>query len=186
MDLLGPRGRRPEPQSADRYLPASLAGPAAASPDKRSQRLNNSLLREMWRAASSLELIPLQTKTQLGDALLAQWQARRDASRPACGAFRVSARASFSMAPTTRCCRAIGGHALGGSAVESSGIRRRLVAIARRTGDVDARSAAATIENYSPPHPRGAGSCARRRRRTRTSAKMFGEELPSGLVAALS
>ena len=35
-------------------------------------RINNSLLREMWRTAASLELLPLQTKTQLGDALIAQ------------------------------------------------------------------------------------------------------------------
>ena len=34
-------------------------------------RLNNSLLREMWRTGASLELLPLQTKAQLGDALLA-------------------------------------------------------------------------------------------------------------------
>jgi molecular chaperone DnaK (HSP70) len=35
-------------------------------------RINNSLLREMWRTGASLELLPLQTKTQLGDALIAQ------------------------------------------------------------------------------------------------------------------
>ncbi len=39
-------------------------------PGKRP-RLNNSLLREMWRTGASLELLPLQTKTQLGDTLLA-------------------------------------------------------------------------------------------------------------------
>ena len=36
---------------------------------RKRPRVNNSLLREMWRAAASLELLPLQTKTQLGDAL---------------------------------------------------------------------------------------------------------------------
>jgi molecular chaperone DnaK (HSP70) len=36
------------------------------------QRTNPSLLREMWRAAASLELLPAQTKTQLGDALLSK------------------------------------------------------------------------------------------------------------------
>ncbi len=35
-------------------------------------RINASLEREMWRAAASLELLPSQTKTQLGDALLAR------------------------------------------------------------------------------------------------------------------
>ena len=35
-------------------------------------RVNSSLLREMWRAAASLELLPIQTKTQLGDELIAR------------------------------------------------------------------------------------------------------------------
>ena len=39
---------------------------------QKPQRVNPSLLREMWRAAASLELLPLQTKTQLGDALIAR------------------------------------------------------------------------------------------------------------------
>ena len=33
------------------------------------QRVNSSLMREMWRAAASLELLPMQTKIELGDAL---------------------------------------------------------------------------------------------------------------------
>src|SRR5579864_9091403 len=35
-------------------------------------RVNPSLLREMWRAAASLEFLPIQTKTQLGDELVAR------------------------------------------------------------------------------------------------------------------
>jgi hypothetical protein len=35
----------------------------------KKQRLNNSLLREMWRTAASLELLPIHTKTELGDAI---------------------------------------------------------------------------------------------------------------------
>jgi hypothetical protein len=35
----------------------------------KKQRLNNSLVREMWRTAASLELLPIHTKTELGDAL---------------------------------------------------------------------------------------------------------------------
>ncbi len=37
---------------------------------KNKQRLNQSLYREMFRTASSLELLPTQTKTQLGDSLM--------------------------------------------------------------------------------------------------------------------
>ncbi len=39
---------------------------------KKPVRVNPSLLREMWRAAASLELLPIQTKTQLGDELVAR------------------------------------------------------------------------------------------------------------------
>ena len=37
---------------------------------KKPQRVNPSLFREMWRCAASLELLPLGTKTELGDALV--------------------------------------------------------------------------------------------------------------------
>ncbi len=36
----------------------------------KKQRLNSSLLREMWRTAASLELLPIGTKVELGDALV--------------------------------------------------------------------------------------------------------------------
>src|SRR5262249_33028100 len=36
----------------------------------KKQRVNSSLLREMWRTAASLELLPIGTKTELGDALV--------------------------------------------------------------------------------------------------------------------
>src|SRR6266705_112514 len=38
----------------------------------RPPRVNPSLLREMWRCAASLELLPIQTKTQLGDEMAAR------------------------------------------------------------------------------------------------------------------
>src|SRR5689334_5536117 len=38
--------------------------------NKKPQRINPALLREMWRAASSLELLPIGTKTELGEALV--------------------------------------------------------------------------------------------------------------------
>jgi molecular chaperone DnaK (HSP70) len=37
---------------------------------KKPQRINPSLLREMWRTACSLELLPLGTKSELGEALV--------------------------------------------------------------------------------------------------------------------
>ncbi|HEX3682503.1 MAG TPA: Hsp70 family protein [Bryobacteraceae bacterium] len=44
--------------------------PVLLPKQKRKQRLNQALYREMWRTAASLELLPQQTKVQLGEILL--------------------------------------------------------------------------------------------------------------------
>ncbi|MBV8896171.1 MAG: hypothetical protein JO051_06655, partial [Acidobacteriaceae bacterium] len=44
--------------------------PVLLPKQQRKQRMNQSLYREMWRTAASLELLPQQTKVQLGEALL--------------------------------------------------------------------------------------------------------------------
>jgi len=44
--------------------------PTLLPKQKRKQRINQALYREMWRTAASLELLPQQTKVQLGDTLL--------------------------------------------------------------------------------------------------------------------
>jgi actin-like ATPase involved in cell morphogenesis len=56
-------------QQADLFQRLS---PALMPRSGKRVRLNAALEREMWRAASSLELLPSQTKIQLGDALLAR------------------------------------------------------------------------------------------------------------------
>ena len=55
-------------QQADVYQ--RLSGSLLPRGNKKPQRINASLLREMWRTASSLELLPLGTKSELGDALV--------------------------------------------------------------------------------------------------------------------
>ena len=44
--------------------------PVLMPKQKRKQRLNQALYREMWRTSASLELLPQQTKTQLGELLI--------------------------------------------------------------------------------------------------------------------
>ena len=44
--------------------------PVLLPKQKRSPRMNQSLYREMWRTAASLELLPAQTRIHLGDALV--------------------------------------------------------------------------------------------------------------------
>ena len=55
-------------QQADIY---QRIAPVLFPKQKRRQRVNPSLWREMWRTAASLELLPSPTKTQLGETLIA-------------------------------------------------------------------------------------------------------------------
>ena len=65
--VAGGLNRNQQGDIAQRLLPVLLP-----KPGKKQQRVNNSLLREMWRTASSMELIPAGNRTQLGDFLIKQ------------------------------------------------------------------------------------------------------------------
>ena len=145
-------------------------------------RLNNSLLREMWRAASRLELLPLQTKTQLGDALLAQVKKGEMVDNALWCLSRIGARKLFYgpinqvLAPpvATRWVEAL---------LKISNSQDALVSIARRTGDSTRDLLPATIELVRRKIPE-ALIPALEGEVEEDLGKVFGEELPSGLVAA--
>jgi hypothetical protein len=63
--LAGGLNRNQQMDIMQRLLPFLLP-----KPGKKPQRVNNSLLREMWRSASSMEQVPATNRMQLGDALL--------------------------------------------------------------------------------------------------------------------
>ena len=65
--LAGGLNRNQQIDIVQRLLPFLLP-----KTGKKPVRLNNSLLREMWRTASSMEFVPAGNRTQLGDALLKQ------------------------------------------------------------------------------------------------------------------
>ncbi len=71
VDFLGPRGGRTE-SAISRPIFSSASRRRCCRAARKRPRVNPSLLREMWRAAASLELLPIQTKTQLGDELVAR------------------------------------------------------------------------------------------------------------------
>jgi molecular chaperone DnaK (HSP70) len=145
-------------------------------------RLNNSLLREMWRAASSLELLPLQTKTQLGDALLAQVKKGEMVENALWCLSRIGARKLFYgpinqvLAPpiATRWIEGL---------LKISKSQDALVSIARRTGDSTRDVLPATIELVRRKIPESLIP-ALEGEVEEDLGKVFGEELPSGLVAA--
>ena len=145
-------------------------------------RVNNSLLREMWRAASSLELLPIQTKTQLGDALISQVKKGELVDTSFWCLSRIGARKLFygpinqviPVPVATRWVEAL---------LKAASSQDALVAIARRTGDSTRDLAAATIDLVRRKIPDDLVPTLEGEVEE-DLGKVFGEELPSGLVAA--
>jgi hypothetical protein len=177
--LAGGLNKNQQSDIAQRLLPFLM--PKAG---KKLVRLNNSLLREMWRTAASMELIPAATRVQLGDALLKE--AKQTGFNPVvlwC-ISRLGARQLFygpanqvvAPAVTARWIEALAGVAHAEDA---------LVSLARRTGDPvrDVPAAAFAIARGRVTDP---GMIAQLEGETardeRAMGRIFGEDLPSGLV----
>jgi molecular chaperone DnaK (HSP70) len=147
-------------------------------------RINNSLLREMWRAAASLELLPLQTKTQLGDALIVLAKKGEMVETALWCLSRIGARKLFygpinQVLPATTATRWV--EAL----LKIAKTEDAVVAIGRRTGDATRDLAPAALDLVRRKIPE-ALLPALEGEVEEDLGKVFGEELPSGLVAAAS
>jgi molecular chaperone DnaK (HSP70) len=151
-------------------------------------RINTSLQREMWRAAASLELLPLQTKTDLGEELLRQVRAGQYRESELWCLARLGARdllygpinQVLPPAAATRWVEAL-------SAIPAA--REYAVLIARQTGDSTRDLAPATLElvRRSLQDSRDRDRLlamleGEEAREERDFSRIFGEELPSGLV----
>ena len=152
-------------------------------PGKRP-RLNNSLMREMWRTAASLELLPLQTKTQLGDSLIAHVKRGEMVETSLWCLSRLGARKLF-YGPNNQVLPAPVATRWVEALLKAQNSQDALVAIARRTGDSTRDLAPATIDTVrrripEPLVPALEGEVEE------DPGKVFGEELPSGLVTALA
>jgi hypothetical protein len=148
----------------------------------KKQRVNNSLLREMWRAAASLELLPVVTKTQLGDALVAMAKKGELRETAMWCVARLGARRLF-YGPNNQVLPAAAATRWVEALAKIAGSADALVSIARRTGDASRDLAPATVAlvRRSVPEeliPVLEGEVEE------DAAKIFGEELPSGLVMA--
>ena len=145
-------------------------------------RLNNSLLRERWRAASSLELLPLQTKTQLGDALIAQVKRGEMVETSLWCLSRLGARKLF-YGPINQVLPALAATRWVEALLKVPKSDDAVIAIARRTGDATRDLAGATIDLVRRRIPESLVP-ALEGEAEQDLGKVFGEELPSGLVAA--
>jgi molecular chaperone DnaK (HSP70) len=174
-------------QQADVYQ--RLSGFLLPRGNKKPQRINAALLREMWRTAASLELLPLGAKTELGDALIKRIKAGDYKESELWCVSRLGARQLFYgpinlvVPPTTvtRWAEAIMNIAAAGDALAS---------LARRTDDPTRDLPAATrqtIRGKLEAMPNAARSLAvldGEAEDDRALGRIFGEELPSGLVLA--
>ncbi|HEY1219708.1 MAG TPA: Hsp70 family protein [Bryobacteraceae bacterium] len=157
--------------------------------NKKPQRINAALLREMWRAAASLELLPLGAKTELGDALVKRIKAGDYKESELWCVSRLGARQLFygpinlvvPPAAVTRWAEAMMSIAAAGDALASLG---------RRTDDPTRDLPAAirqAIRGKLEVMPHAARLLAvldGEAEDDRALGRIFGEELPSGLVLA--
>ena len=150
--------------------------------NKKPPRVNSSLMREMWRTASSLELLPAQTRTQLGDALVEKVKKADMVETALWCLSRIGARKLFygpinqvlPPATATRWIEAISKTPHSADAVLS---------MARVTGDGTRDLAPAALDTVRRAFP-DLDLEADDSSDLRHMAKMFGEELPAGLVLA--
>ncbi len=156
----------------------------------KKQRVNTALLREMWRAAASLELLPVQSKIEIGDRLAAAVKSRQFSDTEIWCLTRLGARQLFygpanQVVPPAAAARWVEALLPVGKAADA------LVAIARRTGDPIRDLSPVVIEQVrravsdKPDADRLLGVLeGEEALDTGTLDRMFGEELPSGLVFA--
>jgi len=174
-------------QQADVYQ--RLSGFLLPRGNKKLQRVNASLLREMWRTASSLELLPLGTKTELGDALVKRVKAGDYKESELWCLTRLGARKLFygpinlvvPPATVTRWAESLMNLPHAGEALAS---------MARRTEDPMRDLPLATREGVKRKL-QGMAHAERllavlegEEEDDTTLGRIFGEELPSGLVLA--
>lgn len=155
---------------------------------KASKRLNPALLREMWRCASSLELLPVGTKTELGNALLKRVRSKDyTASELWClgrlGARKLLYGPANLVLPSTTVARWVEQLVVLPEALEAVAMMGRV------TGDVARDLAPATVESIRrafASHPKAQALEAMLsgdgQDELAALGKVFGEELPSGLT----
>ncbi len=166
--------------------------PTVLPKQKRKQRMNQALYREMWRTAAGLELLPQQTKVQLGDALLDAIKRGEMADAALWCLSRLGARKLF-RGPINL----VVSPSVASRWVESllrlqqtAAVLEAVVHIAQLTADVARDLPPATLElvrRACETSPRAADLLRQLSGEVddlAASSRIFGEELPAGLVLA--
>ncbi len=158
----------------------------------KKQRLNSSLFREMWRTAASLELLPIGTKVELGEALVRRVKAGDFRDSELWCLSRLGSRELF-YGPMNQVVppAAAGRWAEALLALDSPTLGDALAAIARRTDDPTrdlTQPTFSTVRRKLETLPHAERYLAvlegQEERDEHSLGRIFGEELPSGLVLA--
>lgn len=154
---------------------------------KKAPRVNSSLLREMWRTAASLELLPMNTKTELGEALIKKVRANEYGPTELWCLTRIGARKLFygpinQVLPQVTVSRWVDSLA---KAKGTAPATDALASLAAKTGDAARDLPEGTIALARKAIGDNAAALAVLDGDTdRDASAIFGEELPSGLVVA--
>ena len=169
-------------QQADLYQ--RLAGTLLPRGGKK-QRVNSSLLREMWRTAASLELLPIHTKTELGDALAKNIKAGAFRDSDLWCLSRLGAR-ELLYGPINQVVPPAAATRWAETLLPVSSAAEALATIGRFTGDPTRDLPAPTreaIREKLAVHPKLLALLEGEEARDQGALdRMFGEALPSGLV----
>lgn len=160
-----------------------LSGTVLPRGNKKPPRVNSSLLREMWRAASSLELLPVGTKTELGEALLKRVKMGDYRESELWCLSRLGARQLFYGPINLVVPPAVAGRWVDGL-LRVPKAAETLVAMAARTGDSSRDVPPAVTElvrRAIGDQPKLLAVLEGESRDLDALGRIFGEELPSGL-----
>jgi molecular chaperone DnaK (HSP70) len=154
--------------------------------NKKPPRINAALLREMWRTVSSLELLPVGAKTELGEMLLKRVKLGDFKESELWCLSRLAARKLFYgptnlVIPPTAVARWVE------SLIDIPTAGDALAAMSRRTDDPMRDLPLATREAVSRnlqtlPHAARLAAVLEGEEDDTALGRIFGEELPSGLV----
>jgi len=146
---------------------------------RKAPRTNSSLLREMWRTACSLELLPVSTRTDLGDAIL---KARQFGTSELWCIGRLGARSLF-YGPVNQVLPPATAGRWAEAMLTVDRAADALAQLARHTGDPTRDVAPVLLAKVRAYLEKaGAEDLLDDNRSERSRERVFGEALPSGLV----
>jgi molecular chaperone DnaK (HSP70) len=176
-------------QQTELYM--RLAGLLVSRESRKPKWINPALRREMWRAACSLELLPIEAKTELGEALIERIKIGDYSESELWCLSRLGARKLFH-GPINLVVPPATASSWVAALLEVPGAADALTRLAQHTDDQTRELPAATREAVrhkleTLPHAaRLLATFEGKQEDERALGRVFGEELPSGLLLSVS